>query len=190
MDLFKNKKNIILLLIVLASVLLLFILEKGQIINLYSSPSPNADEAQTTSNEKSAQADFSDGDENKDPGNTIRENQGTANVSDSGGTPSTDTSKPTESKTGEIKLFLPHANSVISSGQEISGTSSLAIVSYRIIDNVSGVIASGELRVVNGNFSGNIGFNTSANEGRIDVFGVKEDGTEFSNIEVPVRFKR
>lgn len=173
-------------------VLAIVALEFGNIIDLYH---PHAatnmkPPVQTTSTLPSAQSNFTNGDNdnNKDAGNTLNENRSSATVSDTGGIPSSDTSKPISSATGEITVYLPIKDATISSGQEISGTSSLPSVSYRLIDNVSGVIATGTLSVVNGNFSGKISFVTNATNGRLDIFGVKPDFTEFSNIEVPIRY--
>ena len=144
--------------------------------------------AQTTSNTPSAQSSYSDG-EYREPGNTVHENQGEASVSDTGGRASSNTSEPKTSSTGEITVYLPIANSVITSGQEISGISTLPRVHYRIIDNVTGVVASGSLEVVNGRFSGILNFSNAAQEGRVDIFATKSDFTEYSNVEIPVRFE-
>jgi hypothetical protein len=43
--------------------------------------------------------------------------------------------------------------------------------------------------VVNGKFSGQITYTTNATAGRIDIFASRADGSEYSNIEIPVRFK-
>lgn len=167
----------------------LFVLEKKHIINLYEK-SNSADRPKTTSEVATAQDTFTDG-ELRDAGNTLTEDKGSAVVSDTNGTISNniDTSNPTVSKTGEISVFTPKNNTLVSSGFTVSGLSKLSIVSYRIIDEVSGVISTGELRVLDGKFSGVLSFSTNASEGRIDFFGTKFDGTEYSNVEIPVRFK-
>jgi hypothetical protein len=66
--------------------------------------------------------------------------------------------------------------------------SKLDLVQYRVIDSNSGVIATGNLKVVDGKFSGIVTYSSTATEGRIDIFAVKQDGTEYANVELPVRF--
>ncbi len=145
-------------------------------------------DAKTTSTLPTAQEDFTGGDE-RQPGNTVRENEGTGNIEDRQGAVSeqTDPGVWTTSSTGEVTVQNPYPNKILRSGTEISGTSSLQKVSYRIIDSVSGVIAQGELTVVNGKFSGIINFSSSATEGRLDIFGAHSDGSEFSNVEIPIK---
>lgn len=88
-----------------------------------------------------------------------------------------------------IALYNPQYNSILKSGDLVQGKSTSNLVSFRLIDSVSGVIAQGEISVVNGNFSGSLNFNTTADEGRVDVFTLNPDGTESNNLEVPVRFR-
>ncbi|MBA3758744.1 hypothetical protein H0X10_03880 [Candidatus Saccharibacteria bacterium] len=188
-----SKKKVLITLAVLAMVSgLLFALKSKNVINVYSKNSSTAedDEAKTTSNAATAQADFTDG-VDREPGNSLGEEEGSGEIADNNGTidSSTDTSNPVVSSTGEIKLFSPKKDISISSGHTVSGTSTLFSVSYRLIDNVSGIIASGNLNVVNGKFSGKVNFTTNGTEGRLDIFGTRVDGTEFSNIEIPLRFK-
>lgn len=144
--------------------------------------------AQTTSEQPTAQPDFNDGEE-RDPGNTLREDEGSALIEEgSAANGSIDRSNPIISKSGQITVFSPQKGANLKSGDLIAGSSKLSRVSYRIIDNVSGVIAQGELKVTDGNFSGKIKFDTPATEGRLDLYATKSDGTEFSNIEIPIKF--
>ncbi len=189
-----TKKRLFLSVIALLVVvgIIFFVLEKTDTTSFFSASTDSEQEAQTTSELPSAQPDYNGGsaaEENKDPGNTNNENQGSAIVTDNNGAASTDTSKSLASASGEITVYLPHTNSVLKAGQEISGISTLPVVQYRLIDNISGVIATGSLKVVDGNFSGTLSFNTSANEGRLDIFATKSDASEFSAVEIPVRFK-
>ena len=195
---YKHKNNKKKLLLGIAALLVLggivfFVLEKTHTTSVFtSSPTSSDEQAQTTSDIPSAQQDYNGGtlaEENKDPGNTISENSNSAGIIDNNGTASTDTSQPQTSSTGEITVYLPHQNAAMLSGQEVSGTSTLSVVQYRLIDSVSGVIATGNLKVVNGKFSGTLAFSTSASEGRLDIFGTRDDASEFSSIEIPVRFK-
>src|SRR5690606_29613808 len=131
------------------------------VINIINREEPVGNEAKTTSTIPSAQADYTDDavEENKVPA-TGGDGRGSAEIKDNGGAPSSDTSSSIISTTGEITLYMPKANSKIASGQEISGKSTLSKVHYRVIDSVSGVIATGQLNVVSGNFSGSISFST------------------------------
>lgn len=187
----RHKWIVVAVIIVFLAAGVVFVLEKSGTTSFFSSIVDN-EQAQTTSDVPSAQPDYNGGaaaEENKDPGNTIREDKGTAVITDTNGATSSDTSQPLRSSTGEITVYLPHSGSKLASGQELSGTSTLSTVQYRLIDNVSGVITTGSLRVVNSKFSGTLSFDTSASEGRLDIFGTKSDANEFSNIEIPVRFR-
>lgn len=189
--------NRLTLLICLAGIILLilailFVLEKTGVINLYQKNNvvlTDNPAAKTTSDAPSAQENFTGGEE-REPGNTLQENAGSGDVLDQNGfiDAGVDTSNPTTSATGEISVFTPEPNTIISDGAVLSGQSSLSKITYRLIDSASGVIASGELSVVEGKFSGIIKFTTAASKGRVDIFGTKDDLSEFSNIEIPVRF--
>jgi hypothetical protein len=146
-------------------------------------------EEKTTSTAETAQSDFTGG--NERPVQEANKDKGDAIVSDNSGSISVvpDESNWTTSASKEITLYSPSQNQLIKNGDSISGESTLSVVSFRIIDDISGVIAMGELSVVNGKFSGDISFSTSAASGRLDIFGTRADGGEFSNIEVPVLFK-
>lgn len=147
------------------------------------------DNTTSTSTAPTAQNDFSDGDDRRVPNHSKDEGSEAIITDDQGNVESVpDKSTWTFSSSGEITLYLPAKNALISSGDKLSGQSTLKNVSFRLIDNVSGVIAQGQLNVVNGKFSGIFDFNTTATDGRLDVFGLKNDGVEFGNIEVPIRF--
>lgn len=169
----------------------LFLLEKKSIINLYKQKMPAAtkEDAKTTSPTPTAQEDFQSGDI-REPGSTLDENRGSGGIADTSGSLSgIDTTNPVVSATGEISLYVPRKQSTMTSGHTVAGASSLKTVSYRLIDSVSGVIATGELQVINGKFSGKLDFKTSAKEGRLDIYASRMDGTEYSNIEIPLRFE-
>lgn len=200
---FRNKRNILtkrnIIIFAVVFVMLmggLFVLEKTGITDLIKTPSflkktsaKKSQDAQTTSTAPSAQSNYTSTDTTKDAGNTLNENKGEAGASDTSGQSSSNTSSPRTSSTGEITVYLPLDNAPVKSGQEISGTSTLAQVSYRVVDSISGVIGEGALNVVNGKFSGTLSVKSNATEGRIDVFGTRSDLTEFSNIKIPVRFQ-
>lgn len=187
---FSRKRILLATLVVIISCGVIFTLEKAQIINLYSKNSPTDSDAKTTSTTATAQENFDEGDY-REPGNSLSENRGDGNISDNNGAidSNIDTTNPIVSATGEISVYAPLKDSTVSSGAQVAGTSSLSKVSYRLIDSVSGVIATGELNVVAGKFSGQLIFSSSAPEGRLDIYGIRDDFSEFSNIEIPLGFQ-
>ena len=188
----KNHQPKKIILIILLSVLVIagtfLVLEKLQIIDLINKKAPSStSEDKTTSTTKTAQEDFTGADE-REPGNSLNENKGSGGIADNNGTISngTDTTNPIISSTGEITIYAPRQKADVKSGDEISGASTLQKVSYRIIDDVSGVIATGTLQVVNGKFSGKLSYVSTAKEGRLDIFGTRSDGVEYSNVTVSI----
>lgn len=91
------------------------------------------------------------------------------------------------SKNKSLVVHSPTAQQVLKSGSLLEGSSTSNKISFRLIDNVSGVIAQGDLNVIDGKFSGKFLFSTSANEGRVDIFTINPDGTESNNISIDVR---
>lgn len=187
----KSKKKTLLVAAsaVLILLLILFVFEKTNVINLYSKKSQptTTTEAKTTSTAPSAQENFTDGDERQ--GSSTNRNEGI--VTDTGGNISNTPgqSQWTTSSDGAITVYLPAKSSIIKSGDSMNGTSNLSKVSFRLIDDVSGVIAQGALSVVNGKFSGSFNFSTSGTNGRLDIFNAATDGVESSNVEIPIRFR-
>lgn len=184
-----NKKFFTALLIILVIVAgLVYLYIRNTSNGKTSQPTPTA---KTTSDAPSAQEDFSDGNDRGEPGNTLGEDDGTATVTDNNGQTNSQTNphKWISSKSGDVTVYSPTSGQLTRSGDQISGKTSLDSVNFRIIDNLSGVIASGKLKVVKGKFSGTIDFSTNADKGRIDVFGTLDSGKEFSNIEIPVKFR-
>lgn len=183
---YMNKNKLLFILVLL---LLLFILEKTNIINIYSKkiPDTNSSEAKTTSTAPSAQENFTDGND-RQPLGTNR-NEGV--VTDTGGNISNtpDKDKWLTSSDGAITVYSPLENTTVTNGSSMSGTSIKPSVSFRLIDDVSGVIAQGTLTVVNGKFSGTFNFSTTGTNGRLDIFFVKDDGAEASIVEIPIRFR-
>lgn len=187
----KKKIIITLITIFIICIALFIVLETTNTTSFLkqSSTSKNDEkQSETTSNIPSAQSNFTSGDSNREPGNTLHEDHGSAIIEETDQQTESNPS-PIISNTGEISIYSPIKNSVIKSGSVISGSSTLSKVEYRIIDSVSGVIAMGALTVKDGKFSGKITFNTNASEGRIDLFATKPDFSEYSNIEIPIRFK-
>lgn len=192
-----RKKVLITLLILALLITTLFILEKKGVTNFYTKK-PQPDNTKTTSEARSAQSDFNidemgdnADDGGRQAGNTIREDEGSAGIKDTSGSidDSIDTSDPIISSTGEITLYTPKQNSTVGQQVTVAGTSSLDTVMYRVSDDVSGLISSGSLRVVDGKFSGTLRIETNGKNGQLDFYGIKSDGNEYSNIAVTLKFK-
>lgn len=175
--------------IVFIFILALFIL--GIFIYMKSENNKNIisdKESKTTSALPTAQEDFQDGDDRTPNGNANRQE---AVVRDNNG--AIDGVPPSSSwltsSSGIITSYSPSKSSLVRNGSAISGKSTTSVINFRLIDNVSGVIAQGQLAVVNGSYSGTLDFTTTASEGRLDIFNTQPDGVEENNIEIPVRFK-
>jgi len=97
-------------------------------------------------------------------------------------------SKWTRSKDDNIIVYSPINNESVSGTVQISGTSKLDIVSYRLLDNINGMITTGNLKVTGGKFSGRVVYNTRATEGRMDIFTSDDMGNENNNIEIDLKF--
>lgn len=189
MKLYKNKKIFLILILSIASLtlILLFVLERTNKTNFFGNNAVLTENGETTSSAETAQSNYTDGNI-REPGNTLNESKGSATLI-ANPVQSDNHSNPIVSKTGDITLYSPKSNAIVGSEFSISGSSNLSMVSYRVIDDISGVIGSGELTVTNGKFGGMINLQTNASSGRLDFFGTRQDGTEFSNLEVAVRFK-
>lgn len=183
-----TKKFIIIILTLLLAAMLIGLLVTNDRNTDETSETPSASEdTDTTSDAPTAQEDFTS-DEEREPGNSINERQGSTNVIDnSGNTEDTDTSNAIVSSDGSITVYQPEENSTVSSGFKVSGESTLSSLNYRMVDSASGVIGMGQLNVVNGKFSAQVGYSTSADEGRLDLFGTRDDGSEFGNISIPLK---
>lgn len=146
------------------------------------------EKTKTTSTAPTAQKDFTGGDDRHPSTNTSK---GEGTVSDTQGnvTNIPPSNQWTSSPNGVITVYSPGNSALVTNGSSLSGKANSAKVSFRLIDDVSGVIAQGELSVVNGSFSGTFNFSTTATNGRLDVFNTQPDGVEFNNTEVPIRFK-
>jgi len=92
------------------------------------------------------------------------------------------------SATNEITLFKPTKGQKLSNGAFIEGKSSLAIVQYRLKDNINGVISQGQLTVKNGVFSGTLEIHTNASTGTFEVYSFDDGGREVNNIKIGVKY--
>lgn len=186
----KRKIFLSLGLILLLAFLTLMILEKTHTTDLIKMPgntkiTAKDKPAQTTSKEPSAQSTFSNG----QPRSTTTTNKTEGIVTDKHGTiPSTpDESLWSKSANGSLVVYSPTQNTTLTSGQSISGSSTSNRVSFRLMDNITGVISQGSISVVNGKFSGTFNFSSKATEGRVDFFTATPDGVESNNVSIPVR---
>jgi cytoskeletal protein RodZ len=147
----------------------------------------NDTEAQTTSTAETAQSSFTGGDDRQP--NRSQKQEGTATDQSGAIQAIPPENQWSKSNDGVISVYSPTKNQIVQNGQIVSGASTTSTVSFRLIDDVSGVIIQGSLNVVEGRFSGSLNFNTAGTNGRLDIFNSATDGTESSNIEIPVRFK-
>lgn len=167
------------------------ILEKFHVINLYSSkPSvtqtsePNAE---TTSTAASAQDNFTGGTDRQP--NTASSDEGT--VKDNNGSIGTvpSSSEWTISSDKAITVYSPAKSALVTNGFTLSGASTHQNVEFRLIDDVSGVISQGSVKVSSGKFSGTFSFSSKGTSGRLDIYYANPDGVESSSISIPVRYK-
>ncbi len=100
----------------------------------------------------------------------------------------TDPSKWSSSASGVITVKLPTSNSTLQSGDTLTGTASVNLVQYRLIDSQVGVISQGPINVVNGNFTAAINFKSNGSSGRLDVFTADSSGRESNEVQIPINF--
>lgn len=143
--------------------------------------------SKTTSDEPSAQADYSDGG-NREPAGA--QSKDTTAVQDTRGIDVPESAaQPLVSTDGAITVYSPGHGAVLLSGSSLTGKATVSVISYRLIDNKSGVTATGDLKVVNGNFSGKFNYSNAGTEGRLDVFQTGPGGIEKSILEIPVKLR-
>lgn len=194
-----NKKKILLIIIpiVVATVAAFGILEASGKTHFFGNDTQkngkksNEDkdrDARTTSDAPTAQEDFTGGNE-RQPNSTDKASEGTVTSTDGNISTIPPQGQWTTSPNGVITVYSPANGEITTNGSTISGKTTVLRVSFRLIDDVSGVIAQGDLPVVNGTFSGTFSFSTTGKEGRLDVFSTQHDGTEINNVEVPIRFR-
>lgn len=175
---------------ILALVLILVLLQMLNITPFFESSRPAGTQedkrAATTSKAKTAQSDFSQGEQRS----TTTTNPSEGTVADTGGTVANLPPSSQWANNGPLTVYTPVQSSVLHSGDTLSGAySGSGRVSFRLIDSVSGVISQGALVVVNGKYSGVFNFTTNATEGRVDIFNQAADGTESNNVSITVRFQ-
>lgn len=183
-----SKKAPIIIASVIGLILLLGLLEWAGVIDIIkSTPKIITTDTETTSEQESAQTDFT-GQKDKDATRLDKEE---GIVTDNKGAIS-DTPPANQwsvSESGLIKVYSPARNSLLGRGDILAGEARSETVSFRLIDDVSGVIANGTLAVTGGKFSGTFDFVSSGQSGRVDVFNADDKGLESNIVEIPVRFK-
>lgn len=177
----KSKKKLI---IIIAIVLAL----GAGIFAYYQSKKPKP--AETTSKSETAQSDYSGGRERP---TDVPSGGAQGGATDNNGKPPASSNDPvptTTSPNGTITVNGITANSLLKSGDTLYGASTVTgPINFRVIDEQSGVVAQGQLNVVNGSFSGKLQFTPRAETGRLDLYTTDKMGSEINNMEIPVRFK-
>jgi len=93
------------------------------------------------------------------------------------------------STSGDITLQQPSANTTVQSGDTLSGLAKDSNVQFILTDNSVGLIAQGNLNVVNGKFSGILKFTPHSNSGKLEVYYPNPaNGAEEDIIEIDVNF--
>lgn len=178
--------------VVLLCGLSVIILEKTKttdFIKMPGSPQKAAEPVKTTSKQPTAQSSFTTNQPRKEVTQSPS-NEGTVTQTSIVSTPTGTEEAWTKSSDGtSVVVYSPSKSQILKSGQVLSGSSTANQINFRLIDNVSGVIARGVLPVSDGNFSGTFSFTTKATEGRVDIFTADADGVEANNISIPVRFQ-
>jgi hypothetical protein len=176
----KNKRGLVLAACLLAAVILgvggWFYWQKNYSDNNKSEDVPVSDPAFTDGTDRGIAA-------------PIERNGGITDTSGEDADDSQPGSKPLVSDSGKITVYQPTTEALIQSGSTISGLSSNSSVSFRIIDDVIGVIGTGSLKVVDGKFSGKFSFESEGTEGRVDIFSTLASGREVDVVEIPVRYQ-
>lgn len=149
-----------------------------------------ANQPKTTSRSVTAQSNYTSGD-NKTNSSSNDASQGgaTDNNGKVSGDQTTIESDWKKSDSGVVILKEPIGGNTIKSGDEFSGTASgLDSVEYRLVDDTAGVIAQGEVSVVNGSFSGNLQFKPRSSSGVFKVYSFNAQGQEINSSEIEVKF--
>jgi hypothetical protein len=93
------------------------------------------------------------------------------------------------STSGDITLQQPSPNTTVQSGDTLSGLAKVSNVQFILSDNSVGLIAQGNLNVVNGKFSGILQFTPHSSGGKLEVYYPNPaNGAEEDIIEIDVNF--
>lgn len=144
--------------------------------------------AVTTSKAVTAQNDYTSGEKHAVVSNT---GSNTGGAIDTHGQDAQQSSgaQPVAGSSGSITLYQPAPGSTLRSGEVLSGEAKVPKVNYRLVDDEVGVIAQGQLDVVNGKYSGKLQFKSQGTTGKLDVFSFDPTtGAEVNNVEVKVNY--
>ena len=93
------------------------------------------------------------------------------------------------STSGNITLQQPSPNTTVKSGDTLGGLAKVSSVQFILTDNSVGLIAQGNLSVVNGKFSGTLQFTPHAGSGKLEVYHPNPaNGAEEDIITIDVNF--
>ena len=145
----------------------------------------SSDNAKTTSDLPTAQADYNNDSKNEPDRNDVSDGGAT-------NTPATDPTTPssqwTTSESGVVTVYAPIQGAIFKNGSVLSGAAKALTVSFRLVDNQVGQIASGTLDVKNGKFSGTLSFASKGSSGVLKVYTTNSDGSEVNVVKVNVKF--
>lgn len=116
------------------------------------------------------------------------DSSGDTNVVDGEGEGVNEGDSGAQSESGDITLIAPADGQRLQNGDTIRGRADTSSVSYRLEDDVRGVIGMGELQVKDGKFSGQLSLNTSGKNGTLDVYSFDSQGREINNIRIKVTY--
>ena len=125
------------------------------------------------------------------PTNTSTSQSGGGVVDNSGQVTNSlpDSSLWVSSNSGNITLQQPSPNTVVKSGDTLSGLAKVKTVQFILTDSSVGLISQGSLGVVNGKFSGTLQFTPHSNSGKLEIYYPNPDnGAEEDIVEINVNF--
>lgn len=141
--------------------------------------------AHTTSNLPTAQPSYSSGQSRSTSSSTG--DQGGATDNNGAVSNPASNSQPSTSTSGLITLQSPSSGGMLSSGAQIYGTAQVGTVEFTLVDNSTGLLASGTLNVVNGKFSGTLQFKPASSSGKLNIFSQASASSPEANlISIPV----
>lgn len=175
-----TKRKLLILLVIIASII--GILWK---LNNHSL----ASNAKTTSKSPTAQNNYSAGAARPNSASTGNSQGG---VVDTKGRDVTNNSnsQSAPASTAAINLASPTTNALVVSGDNITGEANVPTVMFRLIDNDAGMIAQGQMTVVEGKFSGTLRFQPKGSNGQLDVYSTNSLGAEENEIQIPIQFSK
>jgi hypothetical protein len=93
------------------------------------------------------------------------------------------------SSSGNITLQEPLTNTTLKSGDTLSGIAKVSTVQFILTDNSVGLVAQGNLSVVNGKFSGVLQFIPHSSSGKLEIYYPNPiNGAEEDIIDIDVNF--